>query len=104
MDNFVAGGTQPGKLTERWPKDADGMPEKAVFLTRCSAHDLTDELTVNMLEAYDIPCLRTYPGDGAFGKVVLGMSGLGVDIMVPESLHDEAAALIEGEVAEDEEL
>lgn len=104
MDNIFSGGLPDGKLMERWPKDENGMPERAVFLKRCSSVDLSDELTINMLEAYNIPCLRAYPGDGAFGKVVLGMSGQGVDIMVPESLHDDAAALIEGEIIEDEEL
>ena len=43
-----------------------------------------------MLEAYGIPCLCVAPGDGSFGRVVLGMSGCGMDIYVPESLYDDA--------------
>ena len=54
---------------------------------------MNDELKINMLEAYGIPCLRLYPGDGSFGRVVLGMSGLGTDIYVPESMLEDAQAL-----------
>lgn len=80
-------------LLERWPKDEDGQPEKARLLCRASCVDMSDRLLVNMLEAYGIPCLSVDPGDGGFGRVVLGMSGPGVDIYVPENLYDDAVAL-----------
>ena len=48
-----------------------------------------------MLEAYGIPCLKIYPGDGSFGKLILGMSVQGVDIYVPQSLLEDARALCE---------
>ena len=63
----------------------------------------SDELIINMLEAYGIPCLRDYPGDGSFGKVVLGMSGQGTDIYVPESRLEEARALCAARPEEPEE-
>ena len=85
-------------LLERWPKDEHGDPEAPVFLRSEKNLDMSDELLVNMLEAYQIPCLRIYPGDGAFGRVVLGASGWGVDIYVPESLYEDAKELTEGEV------
>ncbi len=94
----------PFELQERWPKMPDGEPEKAVFLCNCKALDLSDELMINMLEAYGIPCLRDYPGNGSFGKVVLGMSGQGTDIYVPESKLEEALALCTAEPAEQEQL
>ena len=62
-------------LLSRWPKDENGNPEAPVFLCAEKNLDMSDELLVNMLEAYQIPCLRLYPGDGAFGRVVLGTSG-----------------------------
>ena len=62
-------------LLSRWPKDENGDPEEPVFLRAEKNLDMSDELLVNMLEAYQIPCLRLYPGDGAFGRVVLGTSG-----------------------------
>ena len=55
---------------------------------------MQDELLVNMLGAYGIPAVKQYPGDGEFGKVILGMSGLGTDLYVPESMHDDAINLI----------
>lgn len=84
-------------LTERWPKDENGELEKPEFLCRCISNDMTDMIRVNMLEAYGIPCLTVYPGDGSFGKVVLGMSGHGVDIYVPQSLYSDAKALCKEE-------
>lgn len=82
-----------GELYERWPKKEDGSPEEPVFLCNCIGLDMKDVILVNMLEAYSIPCLRLYPGDGGFGKVVLGMSGQGTDIYVPESLYEDAVTL-----------
>ena len=92
-----------GLVSDRWPKDAEGRAEESAFLCSCGGTDLSDELTVNMLEAYGIPCLRDYPGDGAFGRVIMGASGTGVDIYVPKSMLEVAQKLIEG-VENDEEL
>ena len=97
------GKSLPSDLQERWPKTAAGEPEKAVFLCNCRAPDLTDEIMINMLEAYGIPCLRDYPGNGSFGKVVLGMSGQGTDIYVPESKLEEARSLLAAEPEEPEQ-
>ncbi len=93
----------PSDLLERWPKTLSGEPEKAVFLCNCKALDLSAELRINMLEAYGIPCLRDYPGNGSFGKVVLGMSGQGTDIYVPESKLEEARSLCAAEPEEPEQ-
>lgn len=104
MDELQWGRALVGQLLKRWPKDERGEPVEPVFLCRKKCVDLDDELTVNMLEAYGIPCLRTYPGDGGFGRVVLGMSGNGADIYVPCTMLEDAAKLIEEESAENEEL
>ena len=82
-----------GDLYERWPKDENGLPEEPVRLGTAMNLNLFDELTVNMLEAYGIPCLRVDPGNGGFGRLLLGMSGEGTDIYVPRSMADDAAAL-----------
>ena len=89
-------------LSERWPKDEQGHAEESSFLCTCSCRDMSDTLTINMLEAYGIPCVRSYPGDGAFGRVVMGMSGTGVDIFVPSSMLETAQKLVEG--VDDDEL
>ena len=86
-----------GDILDRWPRDEHGEPEAPAFLCNCKNLDMGDELRINMLEAYGIPCLRIYPVDGSFGKVVLGMSGFGTDIYVPQSMLDDAAALCEEE-------
>ena len=93
MDNIDWGKNMPGELYARWPKDENGEPEKPVRLATLVNLNLVDELTVNMLEACGIPCLRMYPGNGSFGKLILGMSGEGTDIYVPESMAQDAAAL-----------
>ena len=91
--DFNWGTKLPGELYERWPKDEAGNPEEPVLLATLANNDLFDEVTVNMLEAYGIPCIKLYPGYGSFGKVILGMSGEGTEIYVPKSLHEDALAL-----------
>lgn len=86
----------PGDLLKRWPRNADGELVPPALLTKCTGIDMDDVLLVNMLEAYGIPCLKNYPGDGQFGKIMLGMSGYGVEILVPETLLADAQALREG--------
>ena len=103
MDDKNWSRSLPGGLLERWPKDERGEPEEPVLLTTAINLNLFDEMTINMLEAYGIPCLRRYPGDGSFGKVVLGMSGQGTEIYVPRSMLEDAAALVSGVGIEEEE-
>lgn len=90
-------GVLPGELLEKWPKGEDGQPVPPVKLAHCKSSDMEDVMTVNMLEAYGIPALRVYPGDGVFGKIVLGMSGTGTDILVPANMYEDAKALMEAE-------
>ena len=87
------GRSLPGDLLKCWPRDADGELVPPAMLTKCTGVDMDDVLLVNMLEAYGIPCLKNYPGDGQFGKIMLGMSGYGVEILVPETLLADAQAL-----------
>ncbi|MBR0039962.1 MAG: hypothetical protein IJP64_01130 [Oscillospiraceae bacterium] len=103
MKNEEWGRAGMGLVFDRWPKDAEGHAEESAFLCTCGSTDLSDTLTVNLLEAYGIPCLRDYPGNGAFGRVIMGASGTGVDIYVPKSMLEEARMLIKGE-ENDEEL
>lgn len=85
----------PGELLGRWPRNEAGEPVRPAYLTRCTGLDMDDVLLVNLLEAYGIPCLRQYPHDGEFGKLMLGLSGFGVDILVPETMEEAARALME---------
>ena len=105
MKNENWGRAGSGLVSDRWPKDEEGRAEESALLCTCRNTDLSDELTVNMLEAYGIPCVRDYPGYGAFGRVIMGTSATGVDIYVPKSMLEAAQKLIEEEgVENDEEL
>lgn len=85
-----------GQDYEAWPKGPDGEPEGPALLLNCSQLDMQAEMTRSMLGAYGIPSFSRYPGDGAFGKVMIGMSGSGVDIYVPKSRLEEAQELLKG--------
>ena len=90
---------------DKWPKDNLGNSERAVFLCHLSSNDMADELLVNLLDAFGIPAVRQYPGDGDFGKVILGMSGYGTDLYVPESMYEDALNLYNNrEEVSDEQL
>lgn len=88
------GFTEYGKQLKNWPKESGGEPVAPAFLTHCGSLDMEDEMLTNLLEAYGIPCLRRFPENGSFGRVVLGMSGNGADIYVPETMLEDAKNLI----------
>ena len=96
------GFAKPFGLMEKWPKTAGGEPEAPAFLTHCTSLNLEPEMLTGMLSAYGIPCAEMYPENGEFGKVILGMSGTGVDIYVPASMLEEAKSLIAQEENADE--
>ena len=74
MEKAFAWSSLPGALLKRWPRDDAGEYAAPKFLTHCLSVDMEDKILVNMLEAYGIPALIIHPGDGDFGKVLLGMS------------------------------
>jgi len=59
-------------------------------------------MTVNLLEAYGIPALRKASGDGALGEVLLGASGYGVDIFVPENMLEDAQNVVSADIVEED--
>ena len=86
---------QSGELLDAWPKREDGELEEPAYLCTRSCNDLSDQLTVNSLKAYGIPSLCMERAEGSLGRVVLGISGYGVEIFVPANLLGDAKALIE---------
>ena len=86
-----------GKTFEDWPRDGAGQPVEPAFLTLCGPLDMEAEMIQSMLEAYGIPSIRRLPGDGAFGELILGMSGNGIEIYVPCTQLEEAQELMKGE-------
>ena len=91
----------PGELYKQWPRDAQGEIVPPKFLTHCTSRDVEDVMLVNFLQSYGIPAAVLHPGDGAFGKVVLGMSGTGSSIYVPETMYDQAKELMEAKPDDD---
>lgn len=64
----------PGELLDRWPRDESGALEAPVYLCHCRGLDMDDAVLVGRMESYGIPCLRQYPNDGEFGRLILGVS------------------------------
>lgn len=81
-------------LLERWNKTEDGSYEKPVLLTHLPGTPGEVGRICEMLRAYDIPVMTRSAGDGAFGQLMLGYSGTGVDLYVPESLLEDAKNLL----------
>ena len=92
------------RSSQKVAKGKNGEPIEPVFLTHCKCLDISDEMIVNLLEAYGIPCIRLYPNDGDFGRLILGTSGTGVEIYVPKTMYEDAVNLSEGSAEYDEEL
>lgn len=90
-------GELPGDMLKRWPKSENGEPVTPVYLTHRGSTDMDDILLVNMLGSYGIPALRVCSAEGDFGRLILGISGTGCDILVPETLYEDAKALMEAE-------
>ena len=95
------GRSNPGELYKQWPRTPEGEPVPPRFLTHCTSRDAEDVMFVNFLQSYGIPAAVLHPGDGAFGKVVLGISGTGSSIFVPETMYEEAKELMEAEPDDD---
>ncbi len=87
-------GRTPRDTLERWPKNADGTPEQAAFLTAAAETDGQADMLCAMLRSYGIPAVRRYDGEGALGHVVLGTAGCGAQLYVPASLLEDARALL----------
>ena len=95
------GRSLPGELYKQWPRDAQGELVPPKFLAHCTSRDIEDVMLVNFLQSYGIPAAVIHPGDGSFGKVVLGISGTGSSIFVPETMYDQAKELMEAKPDDD---
>jgi len=84
-----------------WPKDENGKAIPPALLTHLSATDMEGQIVITMLESANIPVMTQYPNNGAFGRVVLGFSGTGIDIYVPQTLLTEATDLLASPVKEE---
>lgn len=97
MSELYGRSPMPGELYASWPKTEQGEPVAPKMLTHCTSLDMADTMLVSMLRAYGIPAMLIHPGDGDFGKVLLGMSGTGSCVLVPETMYEDAISLMEAE-------
>ena len=88
-------------ITETWPKDENGNPYPPVFLEHASGGLVDAELAINLLSAYGIPVVTQLPNNGEFAQVIMGMTGTGVDIFVPENMIEDARNILSADIMED---
>jgi hypothetical protein len=86
----------------KWPLGPDGAPEEAAFLVHTADFGGGGDMTESMLRAFGIPVIGRFPGDGSFGRVVLGFSGYGRELYVPKSRLELAQELLRAPGAEED--
>lgn len=86
-----------------WPVDEHGRKIRAVLLRHTFDSAAEADMTISLLSAYGIPCFPYYEGEGMAGKVISGFSGYGAALYVPETVHDEAVALLDARPLDDNE-
>ncbi|MCR5173155.1 MAG: hypothetical protein K6C09_00790 [Oscillospiraceae bacterium] len=101
MKKWNIGG--PGALSKRWPKDENGVEIPPAFFQHVGGSELDVEMAANLIEAYGIPVLRKPVLDGDLGRVIIGYSGPGVDLYVPETMLEDAQNIVSADIVEDEE-
>ncbi len=88
---------------ENWPLNEDGTPVAPVFLCSETGLSFNAEVAISMLNAYGIPVMKQFPLDGSFGNVVLGMSGYGTELFVPQTMLEMAQDLLSEDAQIDQE-
>ncbi|MBQ2061408.1 MAG: hypothetical protein II458_01910 [Oscillospiraceae bacterium] len=86
-----------------WPVNEQGEKIPARQLRHTLDNVADADMTISLLAAYGIPCFPYYDGEGVTGKVISGFSGFGTSLYVPETMFDDAEALLNAEIVEDEE-
>lgn len=86
-----------------WPIGEDGTPVAPVFLF--SAENTSDyETRLTLMRAYGIPVLTKIPNQAFFSPVIFGTMLIGADLYVPETLLEDAKALLSPFQSGEEEL
>ncbi len=101
MKKWSFGGSEP--LNRRWPKDDSGADIPPAFFQHVGGSELDVEMAANLIEAYGIPVLLKPVLDGDLGRVIIGYSGPGVDLYVPETMLEEAQNIVSADIVEDGE-
>lgn len=86
-----------------WPVGDDGQPVPPALLTTVTGNQIDYQMTLALLRSFGVPTVESYTSGGTLAKIVLGFSGTGMDVLVPETMLEFARELIqpaEGENAE----
>lgn len=84
-----------------WPSNDDGSPVKPVRLMTITGTQLDYQMAVTQLQSFGVPVVGTFTPEGTLSKLILGFSGTGMDILVPETMAELARELmqpVDGEV------
>ncbi|MCL2368822.1 MAG: hypothetical protein FWC72_07480 [Oscillospiraceae bacterium] len=84
-----------------WPTGEDGQPVPPVYLTHLREAALEGEIVINMLASEGIPVVTQYPNNGQFGRVIIGFSGTGIELYVPQTMLEDANQLLSQEFEEE---
>ena len=84
-----------------WPNGENGQPIPPAYLTHLRETDFEGQIVAALLTSEGIPVVSQYPLGGEFGRVIMGMSGTGRELYVPETMLEEARALLEAGFEED---
>jgi len=79
-----------------WPLDANGDRIKAALLTNIGGTQVDYEMALSVLRGFNIPYACDFPGAGPFVKILMGFSGAGMDIYVPETMLEDARNVLFG--------
>lgn len=92
MKDETSWGFRQGDLPEHWPLDADGRPEQAALLIAAQSElGGGADVLLSMLDSCGIPAFKS----GSLGKVIFGFAGRGVDVYVPQTMLEDAKAILE---------
>ncbi len=84
-------GFRRGDLPEHWPTEPDGRPQQAALLIAAQSElGGGADVLLSMLSGCGIPAFKS----GSLGKVIFGFAGRGVDIYVPQSMLEDAKAIL----------
>ena len=85
-----------------WPHKEDGEPVAPAYLAHLNAVDFEGQIVRSMLTSAGIPVVVQYPNNGEFGRIILGFSGTGLDLYVPETMLEDAQGMLTAEFEEAE--
>lgn len=89
--------------TSLWPYDDEGQLVKPALLMTVTGTQMDYEMMISLLQSFGVPTIRDYPNAINNAKILLGFSGAGMDVYVPENMLELAKELLDAEPEPQEE-